>query len=207
MACAASSLRPFSRIERAILVIRGQRVILDADLADLYRVETRALIQAVKRNRRRFPDDFMFRVSGTELRRILRSQSVISSSHGGRRTRPYAFTEQGVAMLSSVLRSERAVQTNVAIIRTFVKLRQMLAQHADLARRVDELETRYEGKFADVFEAIRTLVERRALPEPPRRRIGFHREPDPSDASSGAGNAPAAGRPKRRTGRARPQSI
>ena len=195
----AALSRSFARIQRAILVIRGQRVMLDADLADLYGVETRALIQAVKRNADRFPADFMFCVSAAERRRILTSQSVISSAHGGRRTRPYAFTEQGVAMLASVLRSDRAVRVNIAIVRTFVRLREMLAQHADLARRIDALEARCEGRFAEVFEALRSLVESPAAPEPPRRRIGFHSDGDPEAGASGA-------RPRLRRGTASPRA-
>ncbi len=165
-----ASLIPVERIERRILFLRGERVMLDADLAELYGVETRVLVQAVKRNVDRFPDDFMFQLSPEELR-ILRSQSVISRRWGGRRSRPYAFTEQGVAMLSSVLRSKRAVLVNVAIVRTFVRLRRLLASHADLALELAELEGRYDVQFRVVFDAIRQLMD------PPeskrRRRIGF----------------------------------
>lgn len=185
----AAVRRSLASIERAVLLIRSQRVMLDADLAELYAVETRALVQAVKRNAARFPADFMFRLTRAEQRRLLTSQSVISSAHGGRRTRPYAFTEQGVAMLSSVLRSERAVQVNIAVVRVFVRLREMLAQHADLARRIDQLEARYEGRFAEVFDAIRSLVEPPQEPEPPRRRIGFHRDRDESSGRATTGTA------------------
>ena len=146
---------------------------LDADLAGLYDVETRVLVQAVKRNLERFPDDFMFQLSDEEFE-DLKSQSVISSSWGGRRTRPYAFTEQGVAMLSGVLRSPRAVRVNIEIMRAFVRLRRMLATHADLAQRLDELESKYDAQFRIVFDAIRELM---APSDPPRkRRIGFHTE-------------------------------
>jgi len=159
------------RIERSILFLRGQKVILDRELAPLYGVETRALKQAVRRNANRFPPDFMFALSPKEFAEW-RSRSVISAADRmGLRHAPMAFTEQGVAMLSSVLRSERAVQVNIAIMRTFVRLREMLATHADLARRLDALETRYDGQFRAVFEAIRQLM---APPVPPRRRIGFH---------------------------------
>ena len=213
MSRAAAAKRPLALVERAILLIRGQRVMLDSDLAGLYGVETRALIQAVKRNAERFPGDFMFRISRAESRRLLTSQSVISSAHGGRRTRPYAFTEQGVAMLSSVLRSRRAVHTNIAIVRTFVRLREMLVQHADLARRIDELEARYEGKFAEVFEAIRSLVEPPDRPEPPQRRIGFHRDDDPAHARSlaslsarGHGMRPSPVRPRVKRGGESPRA-
>jgi hypothetical protein len=137
---------PARAIEQAIRLIRGQKVLLDADLATLYGVETRTLVQAVGRNRDRFPDDFMFRLSAEEFA-ALRSQSVISKGRGGRQYAPYAFTEQGVAMLSSVLRSDRAVQVNIEIMRAFVRLRSMLAQHAELARRLDDLERRYDGRF------------------------------------------------------------
>lgn len=145
------------QIEDSIMLIRGQRVLLDADLASLYGVETRALTQAVRRNADRFPDDFMFQLSEDEFE-DLRSQSVTSSRWGGRRYRPYAFTEQGVAMLSSVLRSDRAVQVNIEIMRAFVHLRRMLASNAELERRLDELEGRYDQQFRAVFDTIRELM-------------------------------------------------
>ena len=163
-----------SRIQNAIHRIRGQRVMLDASIAERYQVETLVLIQAVTRNLARFPDDFMFRLTTAEYS-SLKSQSVISNSRGGRRTRPYAFTEQGVAMLSSVLRSPRAVTVNVEIMRAFVRVREMLAGRADLVRRLDTLEQRYDQHFRTVFDAIRALVTEEAKP---RRRIGFHRPPD-----------------------------
>lgn len=144
---------------------------LDADLAGLYGVETKVLVQAVKRNLDRFPEDFMFQLSREEYDN-LRSQSVTSSDWGGRRYPPYAFTEQGVAMLSSVLRSRRAVQVNIEIMRAFIRLRQMLASHAELARKLDALEKKYDAQFKDVFEAIRQLM---APPEPKRRAIGFRK--------------------------------
>ena len=137
----------------------------------LYGVVTKVLIQAVKRNRTRFPADFMFQLTAKEAAN-LRSQIVTSSSHGGRRTRPYVFTEQGVAMLSSVLRSRRAVAVNIEIMRTFVRLRQMISEHRDLARRLDELESRYDDHFKVVFDAIRSLI---AVDEKPRKRVGFLR--------------------------------
>ena len=165
------SLIPVDRIEKAILLIHGQKVMLDADLAELYGVETRVLVQAVKRNLERFPEDFMFQLSQEEFA-ILRSQIVTSSDWGGRRYRPYAFTEQGVAMLSSVLRSQRAVQVNIEIMRAFIRLRQMLASHVELARKLDALEKKYDAQFKQVFEAIRQLM---APPEPKRRPIGFRK--------------------------------
>ena len=147
---------PAERIERSILIIRGERVMLDADLAELYGVETRALVQAVKRNTERFPPDFAFELTPEEFN-ALRSQFVISK-RGGRRYLPYAFTEQGVAMLSSVLRSARAVQVNIEIIRAFVRLRRMVASNAELARRLHELEKKYDAQFKVIFDAIRQLM-------------------------------------------------
>jgi hypothetical protein len=169
----STALVPAERIERAILLIRGQKVMLDGDLATLYDVQVKVLNQAVRRNIDRFPEDFMFQLTAQEFD-DLRSQSVTSSSGwGGRRYPPYAFTEQGVAMLSSVLRSKRAVQVNIEIMRAFVRLRRMLASHADLARKLDALEKRYDAQFKVVFEAIRELM---TPPEPKRRRIGFRAE-------------------------------
>ena len=162
-------LMPIERIERAILVIRGHKVMLDIDLALLYEVEIKALNQAVKRNLDRFPADFTFQLTAEEADH-LRSQSVTSSSWGGRRYLPYAFTEQGVAMLSSVLRSSRAVQVNIEIMRAFVRLRQMLQQNADLARKLALLEKKYDAQFRAVFDAIRELMK---PPAKPKRRIGF----------------------------------
>ena len=159
-------------IERRILLIRGQKVILDFDLARLYEVETKVLLQAVKRNIGRFPDDFMFQLTESEFRG-LRSQFVTSKGRGGRRFLAYAFTEHGVAMLSSVLHSERAVQVNIAIIRTFVRIREFLSTHKDLARKLEDLERKYEshdGQIKAIFEAIRELMK---PPEPTQRRIGF----------------------------------
>lgn len=164
---------PPERIERAILLIRGHKVILDADLAVLYSVATRVLVQAVHRNRPRFPDDFMFQLSEDEFRHLRSQPGISNPGRGGRRYRPYAFTEQGVAMLSSVLRSERAVQVNIEIMRAFVRLRQLLASHEDLAQRLDELEQKYDEQFKVVFEAIRQLM---TPPAPPQRQIGFQRE-------------------------------
>jgi hypothetical protein len=166
-----TAIVPRERIERSILVIRAQKVMLDADLAKLYEVETRALVQAVKRNIARFPEDFMFQLSPEEAEN-LRSQSVISSGHGGRRYAPYAFTELGVAMLSSVLHSERAVQVNIDIMRAFVALRTTLSSHVQLRGKLLELERRYDAQFKVVFDAIRQLIE-----QPPKKtkQIGFGR--------------------------------
>jgi hypothetical protein len=156
------------RIERCILMIRGEKVMLDADLAELYGVPTKVLGQTVKRNVDRFPVDFMFQLTPEEFAN-LRSQFV-TSSWGGRRYPPYAFTEHGIAMLSSVLRSSRAVQVNIEIMRAFIRLRRMLASHGDLARRLDDLETKYDTQLRVIFDAIRQLM---APPAKPRRSIGF----------------------------------
>ncbi len=166
------SVVPSRIIAEAIHWIRGQRVILDEDLAALYSVETRALIQAVKRNPTRFPADFMLRLTPAEFSR-LRSQTVISNGSGGRRHRPYAFTEEGVAMLSSVLRSRRAIRVNVEIMRAFVRLRRLLASHERLARKIGVLEKKYDTQFRVVFEAIRQLMVDEATP---KRRIGFEHD-------------------------------
>ncbi|MBI4334126.1 MAG: ORF6N domain-containing protein [Chloroflexi bacterium] len=169
----SKSLVPVDRIDKAILLIRKQKVMLDADLAELYGVETKVLVQAVKRNRERFPEDFMFQLNKEEVD-FLRSQFVTLKKGRGQHSKypPYAFTEQGVAMLSSVLRSQRAIQVNIEIMRAFIRLRQMLAPHAELARKLDALEKRYDAQFKEVFEAIRRLT---APPEPKRRPIGFRK--------------------------------
>lgn len=156
-------------IEHAIVVVRAQKVMLDADLARLYGVEVRTLNQAVKRNLERFPADFMFRLTAEELAN-LKSQLVISSSWGGRRHDPYAFTEQGVAMLSSVLRSPRAVRVNIEIMRAFVRLRRMLQSNDELTRKIAALEHRYDTQFRVVFDAIRKLM---TPATPTKKRIGF----------------------------------
>jgi DNA-binding transcriptional MerR regulator len=171
-AAAANALA--DAIATRIQVIRGQRVLLDDDLAELYGVSTRTVNQAVARNPDRFPPDFAFVLSGKEVA-ILRSQTVISR-WGGRRYLPAAFTEQGVAMLSSVLRSLRAAQVNVAIMRAFVRLRQLLVDHRELAERVAELEQKFEQhdeRIAAVFDAIRQLLQP-TPPTSPAERIGFH---------------------------------
>ncbi len=160
-----------NQIESFIYIIREERVMLDKDLATLYQVETKALVQAVQRNRNRFPPDFMFQLSVQEFT-ALRSQIVTSKGRGGRRTAPYAFTEHGVAMLSSVLRSERAVEINIEVIRAFVKLRQLVASNAELAIRLSHLEQRYDSQFKVVFDAIRQLMSD-GTQVPPKRRIGF----------------------------------
>ena len=187
----ASTLLPLESITHRILLLREQKVLLDADLATLYGVETKVLLQAVKRNLERFPEDFMFKLTNQEFN-VLRSQSVTSSSEaletlrwGGRRTAPYAFTEQGVAMLSSILSSPQAVQVNIAIMRAFVKLRELAMTHHDLAKQLNALEEKtslmamQHDSFArntrvqlkQVFDAIRELM---TPPEPTKKRpIGF----------------------------------
>jgi hypothetical protein len=169
------TLLPSERITQSILVLRGHKVMIDADLAELYGVETRVLVQAVKRNIERFPEDFMFQLTGEEVE-LLRSQFVISKTtgRGGRRYLPYAFTEQGVAMLSSVLRSPRAIAVNVEIMRAFVRLREMIATNKELAKKLQELERKmatHDQAIAGLFEAIRQLM---APPEATKKRkIGF----------------------------------
>lgn len=161
-------MNELSAIENQILLIRGQKVLLDSTLAELYGVETKVLLQAVKRNISRFPDDFMFQLTKQEFNH-LRSQ-IVTSSWGGRRTPPYAFTEQGVAMLSSVLRSSQAVQVNIEIMRAFVRLRRMLAENAELTAKLNQLEKRYDQQFKVVFDAIRELMK----PEKTQTRpVGF----------------------------------
>lgn len=160
-----------AKIERRIFLVRGQKVMLDADLAALYRVPTKSLNLAVKRNADRFPEDFMFQLTDDELAGLRFHFETSKRGRGGRRYLPHAFTEQGVAMLSSVLRSPRAVQVNIAIMRTFVRLREMLLSNADLARKLADLENKYDAQFKVVFDAIRELM---LPPDPPRRKIGFH---------------------------------
>ena len=163
---------PIERIGRAILMIRGHKVMLDADLAAMYGVETKVLVRAVKRNKERFPSDFMFQLSHDEFE-SLRFHLGTSSSWGGRRYLPYAFTEQGVAMLSSVLRSRPAARVNIEIMRAFVRLRRMLQANADLAKKLAALEKKYDAQFRVVFDAIRELM---VPPGKPGQRIGFRSE-------------------------------
>lgn len=168
------SLVPVERVERVILLIRGEKVILDADLAALYGVTTKRLNEQVRRNRNRFPADFMFQLNGEEFA-LLRSQIATSNSGaGGRRHPPRAFTEHGALMAANVLNSAGAVAASVLVVRAFVRLRQMLASHADLANKLSELEKKYDDQFQHVFAAIRALM---APPEDdalsPKDRIGF----------------------------------
>jgi hypothetical protein len=167
----STSLIPSDRIERAILLVRGEKVMLDADLATLYGVSVKALVQAVKRNLDRFPGDFMYQLTDQEFT-DLRSQFVTSKTgRGGRRYAPYAFTENGVAMLSSVLRSKRAIAVNIEIMRTFTRLRALLASHKELSRRLDDLERKYDKQFGSVFDAIRKLMTPPTKQQP---AMGYH---------------------------------
>jgi len=163
-------LVPRERIERTIRVFRGHNVMLDSDLAQLYGVTVGRLNEAIKRNEHRFPSDFMFQLTKLEFEHLKSQIAISSSKWGGRRHAPYAFTEQGVAMLSSVLRSRRAIEANIAIMRTFVRLREMISSNKVLAQRLIDLEKRYDGQFRAVFEAIRELMDE---PEPKSLRIGF----------------------------------
>jgi len=159
---------PVERITSKIYLIRGHKVMLDRDLAKLYRVETKVLKQAVKRNVDRFPEDFMFELAKDEFEN-LRSQ-IVTSSWGGTRYPPMAFTEQGVAMLSSVLNSKRAIKVNIQIMRAFIQLRQMLSTHEDLKKKIEAMEKKYDQQFQIVFEAIKQLLETESKP---RKQIGF----------------------------------
>jgi hypothetical protein len=161
-------------IESQIYLIRGLKVMLDHDLAELYQIPTKHLKQQVKRNSERFPSDFMFPLTNQELA-ILRSQFVTSRlDWGGTRYAPMAFTEQGIAMLSSVLHSDRAIEVNIAIMRAFVKMRQSLSLHKDLEKKLNEMESRYEGKFKVVFDAIKELMSTHSVPR--KRVIGLNKE-------------------------------
>jgi len=166
-----AAIIPSPLITQKIYFVRSNRVMLDTDLAKLYGVATKNLNRAVKRNAERFPLDFMFQLSPDELQNLRFQTGTSRREHGGRRFAPYAFTEQGIAMLSSVLHSQRAVQVNVAIMRTFVRLREMLSTHEDLRRKIDALEKRYDARFQAVFDTIRQMLE---TPVPMKKAIGFH---------------------------------
>ena len=180
-----SELVPQSQVEQKIFMLRGKKIMLSHDLAELYGVIPKVLVQAVKRNKDRFPEDFMFQLTRKEAESLkfqigtsnLKSQSVTSSWGGARRATPYAFTEQGVAMLSSVLRRKKAIRVNIEIMRAFARLREILATNKDFARRLEELERKFnahDAQFQAVFDAIRELMK---TPEKPKRRIGFLEEP------------------------------
>jgi len=169
------SLIPLEIIEQQIFLIRGQKVMRDTELAKLYGVETFNLNKAVKRNLDRFPNDFMFQLTNEEVRTLTFQIGISNKGRGGRRTLPYVFTEQGVAMLSTVLNSERAIKVNIIIMRAFVKLREMLATHKDLALKIEALEGKYQQHdetIKEIFDAIRELMT--PDPVPPTRRIGFN---------------------------------
>lgn len=174
-------------IQNKIYEVRGCKVMLDSDLAELYEVPTGALNQAVKRNSTRFPEDFMFQLSDNELESLI-SQSVISKKYnfsspgkGGVRKFPFVFTEQGVAMLSSVLRSEKAVQVNIAIMRTFVAIRQYAFGYKDLKEKIEQLESKYDGQIEDIHQVLNELLN----PENNRKEIGFQKEITKSQAQNG----------------------
>ncbi len=162
------SIASAKSIERQIVMLRGQRVIMDKDLAVLYGVSTGNLNKAVSRNKERFPADFMIQLTADEFKNL--KFQIGTSSWGGTRKLPRAFTELGVAMLSSVLRSKHAIEVNIRIMRAFVNLREMIASHKDLAKRLDEMEQRYDSQFKVVFDAIRALI---AEPAPKEKKIGF----------------------------------
>lgn len=173
------SMIPLARIERAIHSIRGEKVMLDSDLADLYGVETKSLNRAVKRNQNRFPPDFMFQLTVEESADLRCQIGTSNTEHGGRRYLPYAFTEHGALMLANVLNSERAAQASVQVVRAFVRLRQLLASNTELACKLEALEKKYDRQFKVVFDTIRRLM---SPPEIKRREIGFHVRPDQTKA-------------------------
>ena len=166
-----TGLIPMERIERAILLIRGEKVMLDSDLATIYGVETKALNRAVKRNQNRFPLDFMFQLTPKEAKSLRCQFGTSNAGRGGRRYLSYAFTEHGALMLANVLNSERAAQTSVLVVRAFVRLRQLLSSNAELARKLEAMEKKYDAQFKVVFDAIRQLM---SPVETKRKEIGFH---------------------------------
>jgi hypothetical protein len=168
---------PKELIERKIFFVRGQKVILDFHLASLYGISTKRLKEQVRRNLRRFPPDFMFELNQEEFNALRSHFATSKSGRGGTRYRSYAFTEQGVAMLSSILSTNRAIDVNISIMRAFVKLRDMIATNKELARKLEDIEKKYDSQFKIVFEAIRKLMQ---PPEKPKRQIGFRvEEPKP----------------------------
>lgn len=161
---------PVERVEKAILFIRGEKVILDTNLAALYGVTTTRLNEQVRRNQDRFPGDFAFRLTKQEFTNLISQFATSSSQHGGRRKLPLVFTEHGAIMAANVLNSKTAVQASVQVVRAFIRLRQMLSSNAELARKLSEIERKYDAQFRVVFAAIRQLM---TPPEPPRKQIGF----------------------------------
>jgi len=167
-----SSPIPLERVQDSILVIRGQKVMLDRDLAELYGVETKRLNQQVSRNITRFPADFMFQLTDEEKTEVVANCNHLNVLKFSK-TNPYAFTEHGAVMLASVLNSEKAVQTSILVVRAFIQLRKMLASHEELAKKINELELKYDKKFSIVFQALRQLIDK---PKPLRKTIGFHQK-------------------------------
>jgi hypothetical protein len=182
------ALDPSDRITSAIHVVRGLRVMLDADLAALYGVSTGRFNEQVRRNRARFPADFMFQLTRAEAANLKSQFAISSAGWGGRRTPPLVFTEHGAVMLASVLRSPTAIQTSVQVVRAFVRLRQILESNADLARKLDDLEQRYDSQFRVVFDAIRELM---APPVAPPKRIGFRAHAARAGRTTGRDRSPS----------------
>jgi hypothetical protein len=169
-----TTLVPVSSIEDRILLIRGLRVMLDEDLAEVYGVTTKRLNEQVKRNRKRFPEDFMFQLTAAEAEALRSQIATTKTGRGGRRTRPTAFTEHGAVMLASVLNSPTAVASSILVVRAFIRMRELVAVHRELAKRLDELERKYDAKFRAVFDSIRALMEPPREPPPqPKHSIGF----------------------------------
>ncbi len=171
----SKSLIPVERIERRILLIRGHKVMLDADLAELYGVQTRALNQAVKRNKERFPKDFMFQLTWEEAEELIRSQFVILKRGKNIKYRPYVFTEHGAVMLANILRSKTAVQASIQVVRAFIRMRQLLASHKGLMEKILVMEKKYDKQFKIVFQAIYQLMQ---VEEEPKKQIGFKTDED-----------------------------
>lgn len=165
-----SNIVPVEKIEKSIYLIRGQKVILDSDLAAIYRIPTFRFNEAVKRNKDRFPDDFMFQLTREEVDILISQNAISKPGRGGRRTLPYVFTEHGAVMAANILKSPLAVQMSVIVVRAFIKMREMLASHKDLERKLAALETKYDKQFKVVFDAIRALMREE---EKPKRKIGF----------------------------------
>ena len=161
---------PEEVLMQKIYLVNGIKVMLDSDLAELYQVETKRLNEQVKRNSGRFPEDFMFQINDEEFENLRSHFATSSEKHGGRRYLPYAFTEQGIAMLSGVLRSEKAVQVNIAIMRAFVQMREAMLSNKDMARKIDEMESKYDGQFQIIFDALRSIFE---APVPDKPQIGY----------------------------------
>jgi hypothetical protein len=171
-----SNIIPAERIEKSIYLIRGQKVILDKDLAAIYGVPTFRFNEAVKRNIERFPEDFMFQLTNEEADILISQNAMSKSGRGGRRTLPYAFTEHGAVMAANILKSATAVQMSVIVVRAFVKMREMLIEQRDLAKRLSDLEQKYDNQFKVVFDAIRALM---TPPDKPKKKIGFEvKEPE-----------------------------